>query len=564
MTAPNPTHLHRLESAIGTDAVAALARRHLLRAVHVPVGPCPATDLVADRVTGAVLGLAVGDAATGWVRRHRHRRTDGADLDRWLDHPPAARPSAVSAATQLFVQSAEAWAHEAWAAPETIAAELVTRAPGLRSPGQAVRYTVQQLGAGARWWVAGSPSYGDAALPRAVAAGLASLDDPARAGFVGSLDAAVTHASKSATLCSAALSGIVVALVLRPDGAPWQVAAAEVVASADFEPTRRLLERALVDDDAPPVGEWEGDVRPHADEMLAVALWAQHQQRHEAVLDAALVVGDGDRTAVVVAAALWGAIHGAERLPSRAGAVEGHDALRTLATRLAAAVDGSVVRQPVDGVGPVDEERAGADIWFLLDRSGSMASIAGDVVAGFDRFFAEQRRLSGDASVTIVQFDNGDPHEVLVDAAPIDAVGSIADRFVPRAMTPLYDAIGRLLDRAEARGGVDDDQLVVIFTDGYENASTDWTRERVFARIGRLQQRGWTFVFLGANQDSYDVGGGMAVPAGNVSNFRADADGVAASYDGLSRSVREFRGKPRHERRRDHDDFWGGVKEAEE
>ncbi len=48
---------------------------------------------------------------------------------------------------------------------------------------------------------------------------------------------------------------------------------------------------------------------------------------------------------------------------------------------------------------------SGADIWFLLDRSGSMSSIAGDVVRGFDGFFKEQRKQGGDATVTIVQFD---------------------------------------------------------------------------------------------------------------------------------------------------------------
>ena len=131
-------------------------------------------------------------------------------------------------------------------------------------------------------------------------------------------------------------------------------------------------------------------------------------------------------------------------------------------------------------------------------------------------------------------------------------------------MTPLFDAIARLLDRAERHGGDDDDQLVVILTDGDENASHEWTHKRLFRRIEKLRQRGWTFVFLGANQDSYAVGGQMAMPEGNVSNFRADEMGVSATYAGLDRTVREWRGKQRHERRRDADRFWGDRKEAEE
>jgi len=131
-------------------------------------------------------------------------------------------------------------------------------------------------------------------------------------------------------------------------------------------------------------------------------------------------------------------------------------------------------------------------------------------------------------------------------------------------MTPLYDAVGLLLDRAERRGGDAADQLVVILTDGGENSSTTWTHHALFRRIADLRQRGWTFVFLGANQDSYEAGNLMSMPAGNVSNFRADESGVHAAYTGLDRTVSEWRGKARHERRRDADQFWGDTKEAEE
>ncbi len=168
------------------------------------------------------------------------------------------------------------------------------------------------------------------------------------------------------------------------------------------------------------------------------------------------------------------------------------------------------------------------------------------------------------ARVTIVQFDDAEPHDILVDAKPLAKVGSIAERFEPRGMTPLYDAIGLLLDRAERGNGDAADQLVVILTDGMENASHTWTQKKLFKRIGALRAAGWTFVFLGANQDSYAAGAGLSMAAGNVSNFRPDAAGTAAAYAGLSRTVSEWRGKPRADRVRDVDDFWAGQKEAEE
>jgi len=206
------------------------------------------------------------------------------------------------------------------------------------------------------------------------------------------------------------------------------------------------------------------------------------------------------------------------------------------------------------------------DIWFLLDRSGSMQAIADDVVGGFDTFFAEQRRLDGTATVTLVQFDGQAPHDVLVDAEPLDRVGSLRGRFQPRGNTPLYDAIGQLLARAErhvARGGNPADQLVVIFTDGHENASREHTPEQINQRIAGLRAQGWTFVFLGANQDSYATGGRIAMAAGSTANFAATPAGVAASYEGLHRAVAEFRGKARAKRVADADRFWGDVKESE-
>jgi Mg-chelatase subunit ChlD len=207
-------------------------------------------------------------------------------------------------------------------------------------------------------------------------------------------------------------------------------------------------------------------------------------------------------------------------------------------------------------------------IWYLLDRSGSMEAIAEYVVQGFDEFIAEQRKEKGNATMTLVQFDSEDVHEVLVDAQPVAEVKSIAGRFAPRSGTPLFDAIALLLDRAEAHlkrcGGDPADQLVVILTDGHENASQRWNAPMIFKRIAGLRKAGWTFVFMGANQDSYATGSAMGVVEGNTSNFTASPTSVMAVNRGLSRAVKEWRAKPRASRIADVDAFWDGVKEGEE
>jgi hypothetical protein len=58
-------------------------------------------------------------------------------------------------------------------------------------------------------------------------------------------------------------------------------------------------------------------------------------------------------------------------------------------------------------------------IYPLIDRSGSMSAIVGDVVGGFNQFLADQQRDGSDARITIVQFDSQDPQEVIMASAPI-------------------------------------------------------------------------------------------------------------------------------------------------
>lgn len=211
--------------------------------------------------------------------------------------------------------------------------------------------------------------------------------------------------------------------------------------------------------------------------------------------------------------------------------------------------------------------------WFLLDRSGSMSALHDAVVDGFNEFLSGQKAKDGAAlRLTVVQFDDQDPHEVVVAAAPLAELGPLRpDQFQPRGMTPLYDAIGRMIAAAEhevatrAEWGLPaEDVVVVIFTDGLENASREWDHRRIFDRIKAKQDEGWTFVFLGANQDSYDTTRHMGVRATHTSNFAASPVGVAAAFDSVDRSVASYRSKPRRARRAQRDDWFEGVKEAEQ
>ena len=184
-------------------------------------------------------------------------------------------------------------------------------------------------------------------------------------------------------------------------------------------------------------------------------------------------------------------------------------------------------------------------LYFLLDRSGSMETLATDIIGGVNSFVTQQRADGRDACMTFVQFDSQDPFEVMSDAVSLDAFTPLtAATFSPRGGTPLFDAIGGTIKRATEReaarkaAGEDPEEiLVVIVTDGEENSSTNYSKDAIADLITAKEALGWTFAYLGANQDAFAVGRDLGFSRGNVSNFIADEDGTAAVFSDLSSNI---------------------------
>ena len=211
--------------------------------------------------------------------------------------------------------------------------------------------------------------------------------------------------------------------------------------------------------------------------------------------------------------------------------------------------------------------------WMLLDRSGSMSGLEVAVVHGVNGFMAEQAALGGKCKVTLVQFDSEEPFEILADAVSVNKACPLSvEQYRPRAATPLLDAIGSLIGRADERakrrrtaGKEPEDQTVLIVTDGLENASTDFAWADIHRLISSRREQGWAFVFMGANQDSYFEGTRLGVEPGNVQNYEASDEGVGEAFASASRAYSERR--TMHATvglAPDDDNFFRGVREAEE
>ena len=190
------------------------------------------------------------------------------------------------------------------------------------------------------------------------------------------------------------------------------------------------------------------------------------------------------------------------------------------------------------------------DISFLLDRTGSMEEVRCDTIGGFNAFLKDQQQGTDDCAFTLVQFDSMDPQEVVHHVVPIGQVKPLTqETFVPRSTTPLLDALATLIistgERLAAMPEADrpGKVIVVILTDGLENASERYTRAQVMAMIQhQTEVYGWQFVFLGADQDAIAEARAIGIAVNKAMTFDKSGAGVEAAYRSSSHLLHKLRG----------------------
>jgi uncharacterized protein YegL len=162
---------------------------------------------------------------------------------------------------------------------------------------------------------------------------------------------------------------------------------------------------------------------------------------------------------------------------------------------------------------------------IVLDATGSMAGIREQTISGVNEYLSTLRRSSEKLHVTLITFNTRE-RRTIFDGVPVDQLRDIThDDYVPDALTNLYDAVGlsiRALDRqleSEPRGT---GALVMIVTDGYENASVEWTQANIKRAIEERTKDGWTFTYLGADlsqEQARHAAGMMGVSLSNAARY---------------------------------------------
>jgi hypothetical protein len=163
---------------------------------------------------------------------------------------------------------------------------------------------------------------------------------------------------------------------------------------------------------------------------------------------------------------------------------------------------------------------------------------------GIRMLIEDQANAPGTCLVTMTQFDT--EYEILFQAIPAAEVG--AYRLQPRGRTALLDAIGRTI--GEVAGTIDaqpvdrrpEHVIFAVVTDGLENSSQEWSRDKVMTAVKERSDAGWHFTFLGANQDAIQEGGDLGVSPAAAMTYGASPAGVRAAMSSLSASALRVRG----------------------
>ena len=187
------------------------------------------------------------------------------------------------------------------------------------------------------------------------------------------------------------------------------------------------------------------------------------------------------------------------------------------------------------------------ELVFLLDKSGSMAGLESDTIGGYNAMLEKQKKEAGEATVTTVLFNH--QYELLHDRINVRGIAPITERdYEVGGTTALLDAIGSTIQKignvqkrtneAERAGKV----LVVITTDGMENASCEYTYEKIKSMIEHQKVHfGWEFIFLGANIDAISTAAKFGINEEYAVKYHADVEGTQLNYQALNEAVTTFR-----------------------
>jgi len=180
-----------------------------------------------------------------------------------------------------------------------------------------------------------------------------------------------------------------------------------------------------------------------------------------------------------------------------------------------------------------------------------MNSVKAETISGTNEQFSALRD-SDDAENTFVAFvtfnqmvfpvfNDGDINNRKPILVPCSNLKDIGDNdYFPSGTTAMRDGVLELIEFFENEAKPIDDVLIIVISDGMENASKRISSEELASRVKELQDAGWNFTYIGANQDLTQVAAETGIHAGNILKWTADSVGTSEAHYTVSNAVRAY------------------------
>jgi uncharacterized protein YegL len=201
-------------------------------------------------------------------------------------------------------------------------------------------------------------------------------------------------------------------------------------------------------------------------------------------------------------------------------------------------------------VKPKEKVKKVSYITFVIDESGSMAGVRDATITGINEQIQQIKKDFGsktediDTFISLIKFNGG--VQTVFSNIGLDKLKEITpEDYIPGGNTAMYDAVGEAIDQLNARKDIGDENtssLVIVVSDGEENASKKFTSESLAKVIGKMNEtKRWTFSYLGANQDLSKVSQRTRMSVGNMATFDSHSNsGVLRAFASNAKGISNY------------------------
>lgn len=180
-------------------------------------------------------------------------------------------------------------------------------------------------------------------------------------------------------------------------------------------------------------------------------------------------------------------------------------------------------------------------ICFVLDESGSMYNSVDDVIGGFQKLIDEQKaEKDGECIISLYRFSDKVKKDYI--GKPVNEVPKLT--YSPGGCTAMNDGVGTAIDEiGKWLSDMDESErpsknMIVIMTDGKENASREYDFDSVKAKIQHQEEKySWTFVYMGTNLKDLKDANRLGIKMRSVSDSR----NITANYSHIDTYAKALR-----------------------